>query len=75
MFKGKEGGTTTGQVISRLGVLTVLANNALDGNHVSIDTRAEYGIEIQGIVSGLRGVPADKVAARSIERCMNGTWN
>lgn len=75
MFKAKEGGTTTGQVVSRLGVLTVLANNVLDENHVDLDARADYGREIEAMYAGLRGVPAEKLAVRSVERCAAGRWN
>jgi hypothetical protein len=69
MFEGKQ---TTGATISRLGVLTVLAHNAIEGNHLAADRRRDVQKEIRAILEGKRGVESEKVAVRSAERCAAG---
>lgn len=66
---------TTGQTISRLGVLTVLTMNMLPENRLDADTRRRYRKELTSILNGHGGVEVGKVTQRSIERCQNGVWN
>jgi hypothetical protein len=62
---------TTGETISRMGVLTVLtADDRLDPV-----TRRAHRKELVAIVNGQRGVDPRKVAVRCIERCRAGMWN
>lgn len=63
---------TTGATISRLGVLTVLANNMLEENHLEPDVRKRVKHEIHDILDGDAGVPSEKVIQRSMERCVAG---
>lgn len=65
-------GKTTGQTISRLGVLTVLATNAIEANHLPAERRHAVQLEIEEILSGGAGVDSKKIAVRSAERCMLG---
>lgn len=63
---------TTGQTISRLGVLTVLANNAIEANYLPPAKREAAGLEIEKILSGGAGIDEKKIAVRSLERCAVG---
>lgn len=63
---------TTGATISKLGVLTVLAHNQVPGNEVGPVDHARLIAQIDEIRAGNAGVPAAKVKARSIERCIRG---
>lgn len=66
---------TTGATISRLGVLTVLANNLLatnDSGELTPEGSAKLRADIVQIAEGKAGVPAAKVAQRSKERCILG---
>lgn len=62
---------TTGATISRLGVLTVMAYNQLP-NYLSAYERGKAKAAIQMILDGDTGVPTEKVAIRSAERCAIG---
>ena len=66
---------TTGQTVSRLGVLTVLTYNLLPENHIGELARKENRREITAILNGMRDVDPAKVQGRSLERCVNGMWN
>ena len=66
---------TTGATISRLGVLTCLTQNLLSENHLDAETRERYERERDAILAGERGVPAQKVEIRSLERCIMGGGN
>jgi hypothetical protein len=66
---------TTGQTISRLGVLTVLTTNMIEDFRVDKDTRRKYRKEITSILNGHGGVPVGKVTQRCMERCTVGVWN
>jgi hypothetical protein len=72
MFKTDT--STTGKVVSSLGVLTCLSLNLLD-NRLDEAEREQAHAEMRAICMGQRGVHPDKVTARSIERCANGVWN
>lgn len=63
---------TTGQTISRLGVLTVLTENLLDENHLDKADRKRLTRERNAILEGKRGVPQEKVVMRTAERCLIG---
>jgi len=73
MFKTDT--STTGKVVSTLGVLTVLTMNQLEDNHLEGDDREAAARELRAICMGQRGVHQDKIAARLVERCANGAWN
>lgn len=66
---------TTGARISELGVRTVLAFNQIEENHCSDEERQVHLARIGQICDGLSGIGHSKVMQRSIERCVNGTWN
>lgn len=66
---------TTGQTITRLGVLTVMTQNMLPENRLDSDTRRKHRKELTAILNGQRGVPVKKVTARSTERCVMAVWN
>lgn len=66
---------TTGEVISRLGALTVMAQNLVPANHLEPLQRNLKIAEINEILSGGAGVPTEKIQVRSAERCAAGVWN
>ena len=66
---------TTGQTVSRLGVLTALTYNLLPENHIGAAARKRNRTEITSILNGMRDVDPEKVIARSLERCVTGMWN
>jgi hypothetical protein len=63
---------TTGATISRLGALTVMANN-MAGTKVGPVDKAMLLAEINTILQGGAGPDAKKVQLRSMERCFAGT--
>jgi hypothetical protein len=62
---------TTGATISRLGVLTVMANNVAGEKLGPVDKAARLA-EINEILGGRRGPSPRKVAVRSMQRCFAG---
>jgi hypothetical protein len=66
---------TTGQTISRMGVLTVLTTNLVVENRLDADTRRKHRRELTAIVNGQRGVTLAKLEQRCMERCAQGMWN
>lgn len=66
---------TTGQTISRLGVLTVMTQNMLPENRLDSDTRRKYRKELTAILNGQRGVPVKTVTQRCNKRCAMAMWN
>jgi hypothetical protein len=79
MFTKEEKGTT-GELVSRITVLNVLAHNALEDNHLDSDTRREVMREARSLARTsprvrVEGFVGPKVHVRMIERCMTGVWN
>jgi hypothetical protein len=67
---------TTGETISRLGMLTCLAQNVLVENHVEDEADRDAMLkEIAETVDGQRGVGTSKIVQRSLERCAAGRFN
>ncbi len=62
---------TTGETISRLGMLTVLAYNQTEPR-LDAQVRRQAKREIASIMNGLAGVEPGKVRVRTMERCYNG---
>jgi hypothetical protein len=68
--------STTGRVVSTLGVLTVLARNLVEENHLETDEqRGSVMKEIEAIARGSRGVHRTKLMQRCAERCAYGVFN
>lgn len=67
--------STTGRVVSTLGVLTVMGANMVEDNHLPENERVLAVREVRAILKGHRGVHQSKLVERSIQRCAAGTWN
>jgi hypothetical protein len=67
--------STTGKVVSTLGALLVRTNNLVTKNHEDPEAREALEREATAILLGQRGVPQEKVFARSVERCATARWN
>lgn len=66
-----KGELTTAEVVSRLGVCTVLATNQVEDDLTDAE-RAAARAEVAATLMGLRGADTASVLAGSLERCAQG---
>jgi hypothetical protein len=66
---------TTGRMVSRLAVLTVLTHNCIDENWLDEDERGRRCAELELIINGRAGVRSAKLARRCLDRCEVAGWN